>query len=278
MPTFATPEPITVKLATAGVQVRIATTERPDTVVTVQPINSAIESDVKVAERTKVDFSNGTLSIETSKSGERTGSAAIAVELPVGSRLLINTVWTDVHANGRFGDCELHVASGGKFQLDHVGSLKASLTAGDVIVGRVAGTAVIENSSAALWLGEIEGAVRYRASSGTIRIGHALAAVDLSTSSGGIEVDRADGDVVAKAANCPIRIGRLTRGTAELENSSGGIEVGVSEYTSAVVDAESTKGTVRNSLPVQDAGQSGDSVKIHARNRHGDIVLRRALD
>ncbi|WP_157434302.1 MULTISPECIES: hypothetical protein [Actinoalloteichus] len=65
---------------------------------------------------------------------------------------------------------------------------------------------------------------------------------------------------------------------AKLENSSDGIEVGVSEHTSAVVDAESTNGTVRNSLSVQDAGRSGDSVEIHARNRRDGIVLRRALD
>lgn len=278
MPTFATPEPVAVKLATAGAQVQIAATERPDTVVTVQPINRAIESDVKVAAGTKVQFSRGTLSIETSKSGEKTGSVAIMVELPVGSSLLINTVWTDVHASGWFGDCELHVASGGRFQLDHISSLKASLTAGDVVVGRIAGTAVIENSSATVRLDEVTGAVRYRASSGVIRIGHALDGIDLSTSSGTVEVGRADGDVVAKAANCPIRIGRLTRGTAELENSSGGIEVGVSEHTHAVVDAKSTKGAVRNSLPAQDGAGSGDSVKIHARNRRDDIVLHRVLD
>lgn len=57
MPTFATPEPITATLTTAGAQVRVAASEQSDTVVLVEPINSANKSDVKVAENTKVDFS-----------------------------------------------------------------------------------------------------------------------------------------------------------------------------------------------------------------------------
>jgi hypothetical protein len=65
MPTFATPEPITATLTTAGAQVRVAASDRPDTVVLVEPINKANKSDVKVAENTEVEFSAGDLSIKT---------------------------------------------------------------------------------------------------------------------------------------------------------------------------------------------------------------------
>jgi hypothetical protein len=252
MPTFATPEPITATLTTGGAQVRIAASERSDTVVQIEPINSANKTDVKVAEKTTVDFANGDLSIKTMKSGDKNGSVAITIELPVGSKLVLNTAWTDVHVDGVLGDCELNTASG-QIQLDHI-----------------AGTATIENGAADVRIGEVEGIVRYEGSNGRIRIGHALSDVELNGAGGSFDVDHAEGNVIAKAGNCPIRIGRITRGQADLANASGGIDVGVSAGTAAEVDAKSTKGAVRNSLPPQD---SATKVKIHARTRLDDIVI-----
>ena len=61
MPTFATPGPIVATVAVAGAQVRVTASDRTDTVVLVEPINKASRSDVKVANRTKVDFAGGQL-------------------------------------------------------------------------------------------------------------------------------------------------------------------------------------------------------------------------
>ncbi len=52
-------------------------------------------------------------------------------------------------------------------------------------------------------------------------------------------------------------------------NASGGIEVGIAEGTAVQVDAKSTKGLVRSSLPSQEDGQ----VRVHARTRLDDIVI-----
>jgi hypothetical protein len=69
----------------------------------------------------------------------------------------------------------------------------------------------------------------------------------------------------------------LTRGQAELANSSGDIEVGIGEGTVARVDANSTRGSVRDSVPPQDSlERSDDELTVHARSRHGDIIIRRA--
>jgi hypothetical protein len=273
MHAFATPEPITATLTTAGARVRIAASDRPDTVVLVEPINSANKSDVKVAENTKVNFSAGELSIKTTKSGDKNGSVAITVEVPLGSRLVLNTAWTDVHADGLLGDCELHMASG-QVQLDHIAALRANLSAGEVAVEHIAGTVDIEGGAAGVRIGEVEGVVRYEGSTGKVWIGHALSDVELGGSSGSFDIDRAEGSVIAKAANCPIRIGQMTRGQAELTNASGGIEIGISENTAAWVDADSTKGVVRNSLPAQDS--LDNQVKVYARTRLDDIVIHRA--
>jgi hypothetical protein len=123
-------------------------------------------------------------------------------------------------------------------------------------------------------IGEVEGVVRYQGATGKVWIGRAWSDVDLSGSGGSFDIERADGSVTAKAANCPIRVGRITRGKADLMNAAGGIEIGVSERSAALVDADSTKGVVRNSLPEPD--RADDKVTIFARTRRDDIVIYRA--
>ncbi|WP_428834291.1 hypothetical protein [Lentzea roselyniae] len=260
-------------MITAGARVRIAAVERTDTVVRVEPVNGANSTDVKVAEKTKVDFSDGVLAVKTTKSGAEDGSVAITIELPAGSRLILHTAWTEVRADGTLGDCEVNIGSG-QVQLDRIATLRGNLGSGGLAVGHVAGDAVIEGSSAGVRLGEVEGVVRYQGSTGKVWIGHARSDVDLGGSSGSFEIGRADGSVIAKAANCPIRIGRVTRGQVELMNASGGIEIGVCEDTHAEVDAKSTKGLVRNSLPAQD--NPGNFMKVYARTRLDDIVIHPA--
>jgi hypothetical protein len=270
---FASPEPITATLTTAGARVRVVASKRLDTVVQVAPINSADASDVKVAENTTVDYSAGQLSVKTTKSGDKNGSVAITIELPAGSRLVLNTAWTDLHADGLLGDCELNIASG-RVRLDRIAALRADLAAGDVEIGHIAGTATIDGGTAGVRIGEAAGVVRYQGSTGKVWLGHALSDVDLGGSSGSFDIDRAEGSVTAKAANCPIRIGHLTRGQADLTNASGGIEIGINATTAASVDAKSTKGTVRNSLSTQD--NPDDNLKVYARTRRDDIVIRPA--
>jgi hypothetical protein len=96
----------------------------------------------------------------------------------------------------------------------------------------------------------------------------------LGGSSGAFEIDQAAGDVIAKGSDCPIRVGRLVRGRAELMNAAGGIVVGIGAGTAAVVDADSTKGAVRNSLP--DLATFDEKVAVYARTRRDDIVIQPA--
>ena len=276
MSVFATPEPITATLTVGGARVLIAASERPDTVVLVEPADRASTSDVKVAERTEVAFAAGELSVKTVKSGDKNGSVVITIELPAGSGLALNSAWSDVRAEGRLGDCALNVASG-RVELAHVAALRGNLAAGAVGIGHVAGIVDLDGGAAGLRLGAVEGAVRYRGASGTVRIGTAWSGVVLDGAGGAFEIDRAEGDVLARAGNCPIRVGRLVRGHAELVNAAGGIEIGIDAGTAAVVDADSTKGAVRDSLPARDdlAGYD-EKVTVHARTRRGDIVIHPA--
>ncbi|RDI32244.1 hypothetical protein [Lentzea flaviverrucosa] len=270
MPTFTTPTPITAALTTAGARVRIAAGGRADTVVRVEPVDSANPKDVEVAEKTKVDFVDGVLVVKTTKSGDRNGSVAITVELPAGSSLVLNTAWTEVRAVGVLGDCEVNIGSG-QVRLDRVAALRGNLGVGGLAVGHVTGSAVIEGSSADVRIGEVDGVVRYRGTTGKVWIGRARSDIDLGGSNGSFDVGRADGGVIARAAACPIRIGRVTRGRVEAMNASGGIEIGVGEGTSAEVDAKSTKGLVRSTVFTQDDPE----VQVHVRTRLDDIVVHR---
>jgi len=59
-------------------------------------------------------------------------------------------------------------------------------------------------------------------------------------------------------------------------NGAGNIEVGISEGAAARVDANSERGSVHNSVPQENPGASGNEVTVHARTRHGDIIIERA--
>jgi len=276
VPTFTTPGPITATVQVAGAQVRVTASHRTDTVVLVEPLNETNRSDVKVANKTKVEFAGGQLSVKTTVSGDKNGSVAITIDLPTDSRLIAYLAHSSVDADGSLGECELHMAKG-RVQLDRINALQANIAAGEVAIGHIAGRVNIEGSVAAVRITEVDGTVKLSSSGGQTWIGHASADVDLSSANGGFDIDRADGSVAAQTANGAIRIGRLTRGQAKLSNSSGNIEVGMSEGTAAALDVNSERGLVRNSIPSQENPDTFDNkVTVHARTRHGDIIIQRA--
>jgi hypothetical protein len=277
MPTFDTPGPIAATVVVAGARVRVTASDRTDTVVLVEPIDQASQSDVTVARRTKVDFAGGQLSVKTTVSGDKNGSVVITIDLPAGSSLVAYLAHSRVHADGSFGECELHMASG-QVQLDRISALQANIAAGEVTIGHIAERATIDGGAFAMRISEVKDTVKLTSSgAGQTWIGHASADLDLSSGHGGFDIDRADGSVTVKTADGAIRIGRLTRGQAELLNRSGNIEVGISEGTAASVDANSERGLVRNSVPSQENPDTSDNqVTVHARTRYGDITIQRA--
>jgi hypothetical protein len=278
MPTFDTPGPIAATVVVAGAQVRVTASDRTDTVVLVEPIDKASQKDVRVASKTKVGFAGGQLSVKTTVSGDNNGSVAIAIDLPAASSLVAYLAHSRVQADGSFGESELHMASG-QVQLDRISALQANIAAGEVTIGHIAERATIDGAAFALRISEVTDTVKLSSSGGQTWIGHASADLDLSSGHGGFDIDRADGSVTAMTGDGAIRIGRLTRGQAELANRSGNIEVGISQGTAARVDASSKRGAVRNSVPSQEnLDTSDDKVTVHARTRYGDITIQRAAN
>jgi hypothetical protein len=276
MPTFATPGPVTATVEVAGAQVRVTASDRTDTVVQVEPRDPASRKDVKVAGKTKVDLADGQLTVKTITPGDKSGSVAITIDLPAGSSLAAYLAHSSVQVDGSVGQCDLHMASG-RVQLDRIDALRANISAGEVAIAHIAGRADIDGGAFAVRIGEAEGPVAITGSGGQAWIGHAAADLELSSSSGGFDIDRADGSVTATTASGAIRIGRMTHGQAKLMNGSGNIEVGISDGTAASIDVNSERGAVRNSVASPDSTDAPDAaVMVHARTRHGDIIIHRA--
>lgn len=135
--TFATPQPIAATVSVAGARLRVIAGARSDTAVVVEPVDGASPSDVRVGEKIKVAFSEGHLTVKTTRSGEE-----ITIYVPAGSSLVAYTSHSDVQAAGPLGDCELHSASS-RVRLDRVDALQADIAGGEVEVGHVAGRASV---------------------------------------------------------------------------------------------------------------------------------------
>src|SRR5260370_13464252 len=104
MPTFETLEPISVTIALVVGDLRITATDRRDTVVVVSPSDASKESDVKAAEQTRVEYSEGRLLIRAPKSWKHyspfgcRGPIDVGLDLPPESRLAGETAVRDVCA------------------------------------------------------------------------------------------------------------------------------------------------------------------------------------
>ena len=91
MPRFETPGPVSVTVELGVGDIRIAASDRTDTVVDIQPSDPTKMGDVAAAERTRVEFANGRLLVKAPQGWRqwtpRGGGESIVVriELPAGS-------------------------------------------------------------------------------------------------------------------------------------------------------------------------------------------------
>ncbi|MCY0961099.1 MULTISPECIES: DUF4097 family beta strand repeat-containing protein [unclassified Streptomyces] len=279
MPSFDTPEAISVTARVEAGSIQFTAGDRLDTVVEVRPRDPKKDQDVRAADQTEVTYASGVLTVRTPKQRYlvgRTGTVDVTVELPAGSGVDMTGAWAQVLGEGRLGEVRVKTSSG-DVRLDTTGPLQLTASHGSITVDRVEGMAEITTSSGSLRVGTVDGPAVLKNSHGTTTIGVATGDLRVSGSNGDIEIRRAEGSVTAKTAHGTLRVGEVARGTAQLETSYGAIEVGVREGTAAWLDVNSGSGQVRNTLTASQAPESTeDTVKVHARTRHGNIDVRRA--
>src|SRR3954451_7309785 len=105
MPRYETPQPISVALELSVGTVRIAASDRADTVVDVRPSDETDDSDVRAAQQVRVDYASGTLRIVGPKApafdlSHKTRSVDVTIDLPSGSQVSAELQMGDLHSTG----------------------------------------------------------------------------------------------------------------------------------------------------------------------------------
>lgn len=280
MPSYETPEPISVLLDVYAGYVQIVASDRTDTSVEVRPSDPSDSSDVEAAQKTRVDYSDGTLTVRGPKRtfdfSKKTRSVDVVIELPTGSKVDADVTAGSVRTSGVLGVTEVDM-SAGNVHLDRTGPLKVDTGAGQVNVGAVTGNAEIKTGSGHLRVGSVDGSLVARNSNGHTEIGTVEGELRARSANGDINVERVGGLVEAKTAMGSVAVGEVARDTVSLSTAMGGIEVGIARGTAAWIDAKTGFGRVTNTLEGSDGpGDSRETVKVTAHTSFGDITVRRA--
>jgi Putative adhesin len=280
MPTFDTPQPISVRLSLDFVvaNVRVTAGDRADTTVDVQPVDASNKADLKIAEQTRVEYADGRLVVRAPKLGPlfgRSGAVDVMIGLPLGSQLQGEIAMGELLCEGRLGECRFKIGYG-EIRLDQAGAVNLSSASGDVIVDHVNGGAEITASNGAVDIRRIDGPALVKNSNGASWIGEVTGDLRFSGANGALTVDRAHAGVAAKTANGGIRIGEVSHGVATLETAAGSLDVGIRTETAAWLDLNTASGRIRNELAAAARPDSTNkTVEVRARTYAGDIIVRR---
>ena len=193
MQNFDTTAPIAAVLDIPAGHVQFIAADRADTTVEVRPSDASKSRDVKLAERTTVEYADGVLRIHAETKNQIFGSSGaieVTVQLPAGSRVEAKAAAADLRGVGRFGDVTLEVAAG-DIKVDEVGSARLTTQAGDVTVGRLNGSAEVSTAKGDIRIAEaVGGTVVLRTQAGDVSVGAApgvSASLDAGTTLGRIE-------------------------------------------------------------------------------------------
>lgn len=281
MPTFDTPEPISVTIDLVIGDVRITASDREDTVAEIRPSDGSHEPDVRAAEHTRVEYAAGRLLVKAPKQRglglfSKVGSIEVTIELPTGSQVQGDASIATFRGVGPLGECRVKTASG-DIQLDQTGRLDLTTAAGAVVVDRVVGRAEVSTGSGRARLRTVDGSAVIKNANGDSWVGEITGDLRVNAANGGITVDRAGAGVTANTANGDVRIGELAQGSASLKTAFGEIEIGVRAGTAARLDVVTHFGRVHNHLDAADnPAPTDETLEVRARTGYGDIVIRRS--
>ncbi|BFU45260.1 DUF4097 family beta strand repeat-containing protein [Krasilnikovia sp. MM14-A1004] len=279
MPQYETPEPISVTLELSVGDVRIAASDRIDTVVEIRPTDAADDSDVQAARQVRVDCANGTLQVTGPKRvfdfSRKTRSVDVLIELPTGSRVSAHLQMGDLRSAGRLGECRLRTT--GNVRLERTGPLRVHTGAGHVAADGVTGDAEISTGTGSIQIGDVEGAAVVKNSNGDTTIDAVTGDVRVRNANGDIHLARADAGVDAKTSNGSIRLGQVARGSVVLGTACGDLDIGIAEGTAAWLEINTGFGQVRNLLDNAVGPDEADrTVEVRGRTSYGDITIHRS--
>jgi DUF4097 and DUF4098 domain-containing protein YvlB len=280
---FDTGGPHAVEVDIAAGSVHLIAGDQTETVVTVNPADPSSKLDVQAAEKARVGLSGSTLSVVVPKPGgilayvsfREWGLVDVVIELPAGSSFDAKTGAGAVRADGQFG--EVTARSGaGDIHVDDAHARHLVSGAGRLTLGSSHGDAELVTAGD-MDIGLIEGSANVKNLNGRTRIGEVGGPLLVRSANGDISVRRAVSDVAIRTANGSIDIGELVSGEVSLATASGALDIGIASGTSAWVDARTQFGQVRNELePAGAPEDTGARVQIRARTSFGDVHIHRS--
>ena len=283
MPTFDTPEPISVTVELDVGDLRIVASDRTDTMVEVRPTDAAKKADVAAAEQTRVEYAGGRLLIKAPRGWRqytfRGGGESIdvQVELPAGSNLQGETGVAALRCSGRLGECRYKTGVG-DIRLDQAGAVQLRTGVGDITVEGADGDAELTTGSGSLQIDRVGGAAVVKNSNGDTWIGEIAGDLRVNAGNGRISVERARETVAARSANGDVRLGEVAHGSVVAQTAFGKVEVGIRDGVAAWLDLNTRFGNVNNDLDAAGRpGQDEDAVEVRARTAFGDITVHRSL-
>ncbi|MEY9926877.1 DUF4097 and DUF4098 domain-containing protein YvlB [Catenulispora sp. GP43] len=286
--TFNTPSAIDIALDLYVADVRIAASERADTVVEVRPSDPDKAADIKAAENTRVEYdeATGTLTVVTRKprnrfvnfSSRRPESIDLLIEVPAESDVRGEAEIGEFESVGVLGTFQLKTGVGG-VRLAQTGPVDLRSGVGEISVEEISGAATVTCGSGVIRLRAVDGAAEVTNSNGKVQVGLVTGPATVKSANGGVYVERALSDLTASTSNGEVRIGEVVRGKVTATSKNGYVEVGVREGSAAWLDLSSQVGRVHNELDAAEEpapGEPVDKVEIHASTKLGEVTVRRA--
>ncbi|MFI6907172.1 DUF4097 family beta strand repeat-containing protein [Nonomuraea sp. NPDC050394] len=301
MPTFDTPEPITVRIDLPGGEITIIASDRTDTVLDVRPGDGEQEEEVQavydgatlvVSAAPREPGLSGVVRQAAATAGGQPGwslsrlmrmlgewgqpSPSVTIEVPTGSHVQGEAPAGEFRCTGRLGEVRLRTDHG-DIRLDQAGAVRLTTDSGEITLERAHGRAEITTGSGEVRIHEIDGSAVIRNDDGECAIGEVTGELRLSGVHGDMRVERAHGGVEAKTVYGSVRIGQVRRGSVVLTSTGGDLEVGIGQGTAALLDVSTAEGRLVNTLQARE-GPEGfeETVEIRARSHEGDITIRRA--
>ncbi len=213
---------------------------------------------------------------------KRGTSVRVAVRLPEGAAVQIETAGGEVTALGRLGQTSVLTASG-DVSIERIDAdLRVRTASGDVIVAAVSGEASIHTASGDVRGGTIEGDGEIKTASGDVRVEAAGGGLMVQTASGDVSTGHLAAGCLVKTASGDLRVGCLSGGRAELETVTGDIEVAVARGALVAVDAVTVSGSLSSEIDLEAEAPElpGEDdmacLDLHARTVSGDLKIERA--
>jgi DUF4097 and DUF4098 domain-containing protein YvlB len=260
--TFPTPGPVTLSIQLPAGEIRLETSDEPETHVELDARDEELLEQATIELRRRGDGHE--VIVEAPKKFRLlsfgNGEYRLHIRAPHGASVDASTSSADIEGHGRFGAVELNSASGDARFEEVEGDVRINTASGDLRLGRVSGDATVNSASGDVELGSLDGRGKIRSASGDVSVDVANESLSVQTASGDQEVRS------------------VVSGQVTLQSASGDIEVGVAKGISLWIDAKSMSGDTTSELELEGspADEDGASVELRATSMSGDIQIRRA--